>query len=130
MPQQGESPDLVFEDDDAVKRVYGETIEYSLTALISWLETYPDPNLVLVVLGDHQPHGYISGDDADHDVPVTVIAHDPAVMQRISDWGWVPGMRPTSAAPVWPMDSFRDRFYAAFGSQHLSAAQPAASSSD
>jgi hypothetical protein len=37
-------------------------------------------------------------------------------MARISDWDWVPGMRPTAPAPVWPMDSFRDRFFAAFGS--------------
>ena len=30
-------------------------------ALISFLTTYRDPNLVVVVLGDHQPHSYVSG---------------------------------------------------------------------
>lgn len=129
MPEQGESPDVVFRDEGAVREVYGESIEYSLTALISFIETYPDPDRVYVVLGDHQPHSYVSGDDAGHDVPITVIAADPAVMDRIADWGWVPGMRPTSAAPVWQMDGFRDRFFTAFGSRRPAVAQSADSPS-
>ena len=98
-----------------------------------WLpeeKLHPDDDLVVVMLGDHQPHHYVSGDDADHDVPISVIAQDPAVLRSIADWGWVPGLRPTSAAPVWPMDSFRDRFFTAFGSTDRPAARPAASPSD
>ena len=130
MPEAGDSPDLVFRDDEAVRTVYGESIEYSLSALISFIETYPDPDRVYVVLGDHQPHGYVSGDDPGHDVPITIIAADPAVADRISGWGWVPGMRPTSAAPVWPMNAFRDQFFSAFGSPDLANAEAAASPSD
>jgi phosphatidylglycerophosphate synthase len=116
MPEQGESSDEVFRDPEAVKRVYGESIEYSWQALTSFLTTYDDPNLVLVVLGDHQPHGYVSGEHVGHDVPVTVIAHDRSVMDRIAGWGWQDGLRPAPDAPVWRMDTFRDRFLAAFGS--------------
>ena len=29
-----------------------------------------------------------------HDVPISIIAHDPAVIGRIAGWGWVDGMRP------------------------------------
>jgi len=116
MPEEGESSDEVYRDPEAVKRVYGESVEYSWEALTSWLTTYDDPNLVLVVLGDHQPHTYVSGEDAGHDVPVTVIAQDPAVMDRIAGWGWQDGLRPSPDASVWRMDEFRDRFLAAFGS--------------
>ena len=63
------------------------------------METYPDPNLVLVVLGDHQPHTYVTGQGAGHDVPVSVIAHDPAVLDRISGWGWQDGLRPGAGRP-------------------------------
>jgi hypothetical protein len=49
-------------------------------------------------------------------VPISVIAHDPAVMRRIAGWGWVDGMRPTATAPLWPMSAFRNRFLSAFGS--------------
>jgi phosphatidylglycerophosphate synthase len=115
MPEQGESPDEVFRDPDAVRRVYGESIEYTMESLVSFLETYPDPNLVLVVLGDHQPHSYVSGEGAGHDVPISVIAHDPKVLDRISGWGWQHGLHPRPDAPVWRMDAFRDRFLTAFG---------------
>ena len=49
-------------------------------------------------------------------MPISVIAHDPAVIGRTAGWGWVDGMRPTPAAPVWPMSAFRNRFLEAFGS--------------
>lgn len=108
------SPDG-FGDADGVRTAYGATIEYSLRSLISFVETYPDPDRVLVMVGDHQPHSYVTGDDASHDVPITIIAADPAVMRRISSWGWDTGMNPSADAPVWPMDAFRDRFLTAFG---------------
>jgi hypothetical protein len=39
------------------------------------------------------------------------------VLARIGDWGWTAGLQPASDAPVMPMDGFRDRFLAAFGSR-------------
>jgi hypothetical protein len=48
-------------------------------------------------------------------VPISIIAHDPAVMDRISGWGWQAGMRPHPDAPIWRMDTFRNRFFAAYG---------------
>jgi hypothetical protein len=117
MPQQGPSAALVWRDPNRVRAQYGQSIEYSLNSLISFVQTYNDKNLVLVVLGDHQPATIVSGQGASHEVPITVIAHDPAVMDRISGWGWQDGMRPGPGAPDWPMDSFRDRFLTAFGPQ-------------
>ena len=114
MPEQGESKDEVFADPDQVRAAYGKSIEYSIEALVSYLETYPDPDLVVVMLGDHQPHTYVTGENPGHDVPITVIAQDPAVMDRISAWGWQDGMNPDPDAPVWPMDDLRDRFLTAF----------------
>jgi len=115
MPEQGQSPGVVWRDPSQVRTAYGQSIEYSLNALISFVETYHDNNLVLVVLGDHQPATIVTGQGASHDVPITIISHDPAVMDRISPWGWQDGMRPSPDAPVWPMDAFRDRFLNAYG---------------
>ncbi|MEP9361605.1 CDP-alcohol phosphatidyltransferase family protein [Nocardioides sp. CN2-186] len=98
-----------------VQTLYGQSIEYTMGTLVSWLEQHPDPNLVLVVLGDHQPHSYVSGSSPGHDVPISVIAQDPSVLHRIRSWGWDTGLHPAPDAPVWPMDSFRDRFLATFG---------------
>jgi phosphatidylglycerophosphate synthase len=115
MPAQGESPEVAFRDPDKVRALYGQSIEYTLNSLFSFVQTYPDPNLVLIVVGDHQPHTYVSGTGAGHDVPISIIAHDPAVMDQISGWGWQAGMKPSPDAPVWRMDTFRDKFFAAYG---------------
>lgn len=115
MPAQGQSPDVVWRDPHQVQTAYGQSIEYSLNTLVSFVQTYGDDNLVLVVLGDHQPATIVSGPTASHDVPITIIAHDPAVMDRISGWGWQDAMRPGPLAPVWPMDTLRNRFLTAYG---------------
>ncbi|WP_207915348.1 sulfatase [Micromonospora sp. 15K316] len=101
---------------DAARAGYRRAVAYSLATLISYVETYGDENLVLVFLGDHQPAPVVTGPDASRDVPITIVARDPAVLDRITGWGWQDGLRPGSAAPVWPMSTFRDRFLTAFGS--------------
>lgn len=112
----GPPPQVVWRDPDQVRAAYAKSIEYSLSTLISFVLSCHDSNdLVLVVLGDHQPATVVSGPGASHDVPITVIARDPAVMSRISGWGWQDGLRPHPDAPVWRMDAFRDRFLTAFG---------------
>lgn len=114
MPAQGESPTVVFKDPRKVRALYGQSIEYSMNSLFSFVATYPDPNLVLIVLGDHQPWKLVSGESPGHDVPISIIAHDPAVLNRITGWDWQEGMLPGTDAPVWPMSAFRDRFLTAF----------------
>ncbi len=99
-----------------VRAAYGQSIEYSLSALISFVQHYRDPNLVMVVLGDHQPWTIVSGQQPSHEVPISVIAHDPAVLRRIAGWDWNAGLRPSPRAPVWPMSAFRDRFLSTFDS--------------
>jgi hypothetical protein len=109
---------VVFDKD--VSRVhadYAQTVEYSLNTLISYVQTYGNNNLVLVFLGDHQPAPIVAGEGATRDVPITIVARDPGVMNRISGWGWQDGLRPDPQAPVWRMDTFRDRFLTAFGPQ-------------
>lgn len=115
MPEQLPSAGDIWPSPERVRAAYGDAIEYSLSALVSFVTTYGDDDLVLVVLGDHQPSTIVSGANAGHDVPISVIARDPAVLDQISGWGWNAGLRPEHDAPVWRMDAFRDRFLAAFG---------------
>ncbi|MFI2708436.1 CDP-alcohol phosphatidyltransferase family protein, partial [Nocardioides sp. CER28] len=124
MPAQGDSPDQVFRDPDKVRAAYGQSIEYSWQSLVSWLTRHPDPNLVLVVLGDHQPHSYVTGSRPGHDVPVSVIAQDPRVLASIDDWHWQDGLHPSPEAPVWRMDAFRDRFLAAYSGDPIERREP------
>jgi phosphatidylglycerophosphate synthase len=98
-----------------VRGAYAQSIEYSLRSLFSFVQRYGDDDLVLVVLGDHQPATVVTGQGAGHDVPISVIARDPKVMDRVAGWRWQDGMLPGPQAPVWPMSAFRDRFLSAFG---------------
>ena len=115
MPAQGPSPSSVWTSGAKVRSMYGLSIQYSLESLISFVVNAHDDNLVLVMLGDHQPATVVSGAKANHDVPITIIAHDPKVMARTSSWGWQAGLLPSPQSPVWPMDAFRNRFLTAFG---------------
>ncbi|TDW87378.1 phosphatidylglycerophosphate synthase [Kribbella pratensis] len=115
MPVEGDSPEDVWRQPDRVKAAYAQSIAYSLDALTSFVQQLHDRNLVLVVLGDHQPASIVSGNGASHDVPVSIIAADPAVTDRVADWGWRNGLRPDTGAPIWPMDAFRDRFLTTYG---------------
>lgn len=107
--------DAIYGRDPAVVRAdYRKSIEYALGSLISYVRTYGDDNLVLVFLGDHQPASMVTGENAGRDVPITIVARDPAVLDRISAWNWTDGLKPAPAAPVWPMEAFRDKFLTAF----------------
>ncbi|HEX8092347.1 MAG TPA: hypothetical protein VF542_00865 [Jatrophihabitans sp.] len=129
MPALGSSPSVVWRDPARVRAAYGQSIAYSLDALISYVQTYHDDNLVLIVLGDHQPATIVSGAAAGRDVPISIVTHDRAVLDRISGWGWQDGLRPRPDAPVWPMDAFRDRFLSAYGPQPASSPAPGGSPS-
>ena len=99
-----------------VQAAYGRSIVYSLSTLFSFVKHDDDKNLVMIMLGDHQPLPIVSGHHSNHDVPISIIAHDPAVLKQIGSWGWNAGLQPRSNAPVWPMSSFRNNFLSAFDS--------------
>jgi sulfatase-like protein len=114
MPHGGR-PDVA---PDEMRADYAGAIKYSLATVISYARTYGDDNLVIVMLGDHQPAPIVTGPIPSHNVPISIIARDPTVLDRVADWNWSDGLRPGASAPVWPMDSFRDRFLTAFGPRH------------
>ena len=100
-----------------VKAAYGTSIVYALNTLTSFVQHYGKKNLVMIVLGDHQPLPIVSGTNSNHDVPISIISHDPAVLKDIAGWDWSKGLRPSPKAPVWPMNAFRNRFFTAFDSR-------------
>jgi phosphatidylglycerophosphate synthase len=110
-------PDSFWWHPSQVKAAYARSLEYSLKVLISFVRHFGRKNLVLVVVGDEQPLPIVSGQEASHDVPISIIAHDPSVLRRIKRWDWQSGLLPSPHAPVWRMSAFRDRFLTAYGPQ-------------
>jgi phosphatidylglycerophosphate synthase len=127
-PARSETAVTVWRNASTVRQWYGKSIQYSLQALTSWVTELNDPNLVLILLGDHQPHTIVSGPGANHEVPISIVARDPSVFRQIASWHWQDGLLPGRSAPLEPMDAFRNQFLGAFStaSSQTTAPGPAA----
>jgi hypothetical protein len=115
--KEGTNPTEVWKDPEKVRTEYRRAIEYSIRSLTEWVERYGDDDTVLVFLGDHQPVPTVTAGDTGKDVPITIVARDRKVLDRVADWGWTDGLKPAPNAPRWGMDKFRDRFMTAYGPQ-------------
>jgi phosphatidylglycerophosphate synthase len=114
--QRGTAEDVarVWSNTNTVRQFYGQSIQYSMTALTSWVTELNDPNLVLILMGDHQPHSTVSGNTPNNEVPISIITRAPSVLKQISSWHWQDGLLPAPSAPLEPMDAFRDQFLNTF----------------
>nr|WP_059415500.1 hypothetical protein [Streptomyces azureus] len=115
--KEGTNPTEVWKDPEKVRTEYRRAIEYSIRSLTEWVERYGDEDTVLVFLGDHQPVPTVTAGDTGKDVPITIVARDKKVLDRVADWSWTDGLKPAPDAPRWGMDKFRDRFMTAYGPQ-------------
>jgi hypothetical protein len=120
MPAASQSAEAVWRNDNTVRQFFGRSIQYSLQALTSWVTELNDPNLVLILLGDHQPHTIVSGIGSNHDVPISIVARDPSVFRQIASWHWQDGLLPGPSAPLEPMDAFRNQFLRTFSTARRS----------
>jgi phosphatidylglycerophosphate synthase len=116
-PAQSQSATQVWKSNNTVKQFYGQSIQYTMTALTSWVTELNDPNLVLILYGDHQPYTAVSGTDPSHNVPISIITRAPSVLKQISSWHWQNGLQPAPSAPLEPMDAFRNQFLNTFSSK-------------
>jgi phosphatidylglycerophosphate synthase len=114
--QRGTAADVarVWSNTNTVRQFYGQSIQYSMTALTSWVTQLNDPNLVLILMGDHQPHSTVSGNAPNNEVPISIITRAPSVLKQISSWHWQNGLLPTADAPLEPMDTFRNQLLNTF----------------
>lgn len=115
----GDSPEEVWKNNARIRLQFRLSIEYALQTIASYIVNYGDDDLVVLVLGDHQPAPIVTG-EADRtkpgsmDVPIHIIARGPEVISAVENWQWTPGMVPSADAPVWRMDKLRNRFIEAF----------------
>ncbi len=110
-----ESTQKVLSDGPRARQAYAKSVSYSIDTLVDWMARYGDDDLVMILLGDHQPSSVVVGQNASKDVPISIIAKDPTVLTRVNSWKWPDGLTPSPDAPVWRMDEFRDRFLTAYG---------------
>jgi hypothetical protein len=92
---------------------YAEAINYTHRVIGGYLRLRADRDLVVVLVGDHQPAAFVSGEGAPWDVPVHVITARPAVLEGLRAQGFRDGLispRPVIAT----MDGLLPKLLAAF----------------
>jgi hypothetical protein len=77
---------------------YLASMRYQFDWLTDYLVRYAPANLVTIVIGDHQPIGSVSGPEQPWDVPVHIIARNPALLERFKSAGFVAGLYPPTTA--------------------------------
>lgn len=102
----GESPAFVWADPDRIRDHYIRTIDYSLEAVASYIRTFGD-DAIFIVIGDHQPASVVTGPDATRDVPIHIIAKRTDVVAEFLRQGFNSGLRPVQTESL-RMDQLRN----------------------
>jgi len=77
---------------------YAHSVNYAYASIGGYLRVNAGRDLVIVMLGDHQPAAAVSGEGASWDVPVHIIASRPELLDRFIARGFYPGMHPPRKA--------------------------------
>ena len=93
---------------------YVDAMGYDLASLGGYLRKHADRDLVMIVLGDHQPPAAVSGEGAPWDVPVHVIASRTAVLDRFRAEGFRTGVTPARPS-IGRMHTLAPKLLHAFG---------------
>lgn len=73
---------------------YVQAMRYTFDWLGGYLRELAAADLVLIVIGDHQPIGSVTGPGATWDVPIHVVTTNLVLRERLIAAGFVPGMTP------------------------------------
>ena len=73
---------------------YVQALDYMHATVGGYLRRHAERDLVVILIGDHQPPAAVSGADASWDVPVHVIASRPAIVEGLLEQGFGEGLEP------------------------------------
>jgi len=77
---------------------YAKAMGYELATFAGYIREHAGDNLVMILVGDHQPVAAVSGKGAPHDVPIHVVASPGAVLDRLRAAGFIDGLEPRRPA--------------------------------
>ena len=111
--------DRIYTDPDwwHLEQPYLQSVQYDLKALAGWLKQLKGQPLV-IVLGDHQPPGFVSGSVAPHTVPIHVLSRDEDLVLPFATLGYTAGAIPPEDGAFKGMESFLPDFLRLFSSGH------------
>ena len=93
---------------------YAKAMAYEFTTFAGYVRQHSRDNLVMILIGDHQPVAAVSGAGASYEVPIHVVARPGVMMDRLRAAGFLDGMEPRRPA-LGPMPGLVPTFLTAFG---------------
>jgi Sulfatase len=93
---------------------YARSLAYLHDTVSGYLRMQSGRDLVLVIVGDHQPPALVSGEGASWNVPVHVLSSRPALLARLRAQGFRDGLAP-AGPPLARMDTLLPILLHAFG---------------
>ncbi|HUN46994.1 MAG TPA: sulfatase-like hydrolase/transferase [Stellaceae bacterium] len=111
--------DRIYTDPDwwHLEQPYLQSVQYDLKVLAGWLKQLKGQPLV-IILGDHQPPGFVSGSVAPHTVPIHVLSRDEDLVLPFASLGYTAGAIPPEDGAFKGMESFLPDFLRLFASGH------------
>ena len=100
---------------------YVHALAYAYMTVGGYLRLRADRDFVMILIGDHQPPGLVSGAGASWDVPVHVITSRRGILDRLRNHGFRDGLTPGRSA-VARMDTLLPLLLDAFGDEEVSTA--------
>ena len=79
---------------------YVKSLDYIHATLGGYLRKHEDRDLIMILIGDHQPPAAVSGEGASWDVPVHVIASRRELLDRLVSEGFQDGLAPPAHASM------------------------------
>jgi Sulfatase len=95
-----------YDDDDLVEAYsdqpdwmdfgsdYVHALAYTFTSIGGYLRKRANQDILMIIIGDHQPAAAVTGEGASWDVPVHVTANRREVLDRLVARGFHPGLTP------------------------------------
>ena len=120
---QGYPPEEFWTDPGKLREDYPKSLAYSLDVVTGFAERYLDDGSLLIVLGDHEPAPWVTGEEVTREVPVHVITRDRKLLEPFLAWGFQAGPVPDPHQPMRRMDEFRPWFVTAFSDPIAPAAR-------
>lgn len=110
----GAAPERVWSDIRLIRQYYADSIAYVLRTIESFLTERLRGNALVVILGDHQPLPFVTGNAPTRDVPVHVVSRNGELVRMLGS-GWLsPGMQPAAGTAALPIEDFRGRLIETF----------------
>jgi phosphoglycerol transferase MdoB-like AlkP superfamily enzyme len=102
---------------------YVHSMDYALATLGGFVSQPRTRDLVMILIGDHQPPAVVSGEGAPWDVPVHVVSSRPALLDALKARGFTAGLQPGSRTPLMRLHELMPALVAAMdGSRATTAA--------